>query len=416
MRSGTIVALTGLALAAHGAVFQAQAATTLNALFQAQAGYSEAEIRAMTTAYQKLHPDITVTMEFVPYEALHDKTVLAKGASQAYDVVLSDSVWTPEYAVNGIIEDVTARMTPAMRDGILPGALGSAEYKDKFYGLPWIVDSKFLFYNKAMFAKAGIAAPPATWAEVEADALILKQKGIVEYPLVSSWSQNEALVADYAEILAGFNGKFLDADGKPAFQTGGGLDAATWMAQSLSRDKVTNPHSLEFVEDDVKRVFSSGQAAMALNWTYMWDGANTPSNDTKVAGQVGVAAPPGAKPGEVGAVNGSQPLCIPTNSTHKDAAWDYIVYLTSAQVQNAYATNSLPMWTGSFADPEVIKGRTELLAAAQKSFAVMIGRPEVVNYQQFSVALQQSLQQVVTGRVPPAKALGSAAEGLSAGK
>jgi len=416
MRSGTIVALTGLALAAHGAVFQAQAATTLNALFQAQAGYSEAEIRAMTTAYQKLHPDITVTMEFVPYEALHDKTVLAKGASQAYDVVLSDSVWTPEYATNGIIEDVTARMTPAMREGILPGALGSAEYKDKFYGLPWIVDSKFLFYNKAMFAKAGIAMPPATWAEVEADALILKQKGIVEYPLVSSWSQNEALVADYAAILAGFDGKFLDASGKPAFQSGGGLDAADWMAQSLSKDKATNPHSLEFVEDDVKRVFSSGQAAMALNWTYMWDGANTPSNDTKVAGQVGVAPPPGAKPGEVGAVNGSQPLCIPTNSTHKDAAWDYIVYLTSAQVQNAYSTNSLPMWTGSFSDPAVVKGRTELLAAAQKSFSVMIGRPEVVNYQQFSVALQQSLQQVVTGRVAPAKALEAAAEGLSASK
>lgn len=413
MRGGTILALAGLALAAHGT---AQAATTLNALFQAQAGYSEAEIRAMTTAYQKLHPDVTVTMEFVPYEALHDKTVLAKGASTAYDVVLSDSVWTPEYAVNGIIEDVTARMTPELRQGILTGALGSAEYKGKFYGLPWIVDSKFLFYNKAMFAKAGITAPPRTWAEVEADALLLKQKGVVDFPLVSSWSQNEALVADYTAIMAGFGGRSLDAAGKPAFQTDGGLEAAKWMAQSLNKDHVTNPHSLEFVEDDVKRVFSSGQAAMALNWTYMWDGANTPSNDTKVAGQVGVTTAPGDKPGEVGAVNGSQPLCIPTNSQHKDAAWDYILYLTSAKVQNAYATNSLPMWKSSFADPAVVNGRTELLDAAQKSFAVMIGRAEVVNYQQFSVALQQSLQQVVTGRAEPAAALRSAAESLSAGQ
>ncbi len=416
MRSGTIFALTGLALAAHGAGRQARAATTLNALFQAQAGYGEAEIRAMTTAYQKLHPDITVTMEFVPYEALHDKTVLAKGASTAYDVVLSDSVWTPEYAAGGIIEDVTARMTPELRDGILTGALGSAEYKDKFYGLPWIVDSKFLFYNKAMFAKAGIASPPRTWAEVEADALLLKQKGVVDFPLVSSWSQNESLVADYTAIMAGFGGSSLDAAGKPAFQTGGGLAAATWMAQSLTKDKVTNPHSLEFVEDDVKRVFSSGQAAMALNWTYMWEGANTPSNDTKIAGQVGVTTAPGDKPGDVGAVNGSQPLCIPTNSQHKDAAWDYILYLTSAKVQNAYATNSLPMWKSSFADPAVVHGRTELLDAAQKSFAVMIGRAEVVNYQQFSVALQQSLQQVATGRAAPAAALQSAATALSASK
>ena len=393
---------------------QAHAATTLTALFQAQAGYSEAEIRAMTEAYTKLHPDVTVNMEFVPYEALHDKTVLAKGATTAYDVVLSDSVWTPEYAVNGIIEDVTSRVTPEMKAGILAGAMGSGEYKGKLYGLPWIVDAKFLFYNKAMFAKAGIDHPPASWAEIEQDAITLKSKGVVEYPFVASWSQNEALTADYAAMLAGFGGQFLDASGKPAFQTGGGLAAAQWMAQSLLKDKVTNPHSLEFVEDDVKRVFSSGQAAMALNWTYMWDGANTASADTKIAGQVGVIASPGPTPGSVGTSNGSQPLCIPTNSTHKDAAWDYIVYLTSQPVQNAYATNSLPMWKGSFDDPKVSNNRPELMTAASKSFDAMIGRPEVVDYQQFSVALQQALQQVATGRAEPAAALAVAAEGLAA--
>lgn len=414
MRRRMIVAAAGFWLAAQGAAPAARAETVLNALFQAQAGYSEQDIRAMTADYLKLHPDVTVKFEFVPYEALHDKTVLAKGASSAYDVVLSDSVWTPEYATAGVVEDVTARITPELRNGILAGAMGSGEYNGHVYGLPWIVDSKFLFYNKAMFAKAGIAAPPRTWAEVEQDAITLKQKGIVEYPLVSSWSQNEALTADYAAILQGFDGKFVDAAGKPVFQTDGGLDAAKWMAQSILVDKVTSPHSLEYVEDDVKRVFSSGQAAMALNWTYMWDGANTPSNDTKIAGQVGVVAAPGLKPGEVGATNGSQPLCIPTNSTHKDAAWDYILYLTSQKVQDAYATNSLPMWKGSFDNPQVIAGRTELLAAAKASFAVMTNRPEVVNYQQFSTALQQSLQEVATGRAEPGKALQAAAEQLGA--
>ncbi len=414
MRTGWTIALAALALGGQGTLRTAVADTALHALFQAQAGYSEAEIRAMTDAYTKAHPGVTVSLEFVPYEALHDKTVLAKGSSHAYDVVLSDSVWTPEYALNGIIEDVTARITPELRNGILGGALGSAEYKGKLYGLPWIVDSKFLFYNTAMFAKAGIAAPPRTWAEVEQDAILLKQKGVVEFPLVSSWSQNEALTADYAALLQGFDGKFLDNAGKPVFQTGGGLAAAQWMAQSILKDKVTNPHSLEYVEDDVKRVFSSGQAAMALNWTYMWDGANTPSNDTKIAGQVGVVAAPGMKSGDVGATNGSQPLCIPANSQNKDAAWDYILYLTSQPVQNAHATNSLPMWKASFDDPAVAAGRTELMAAAKASFAVMTNRPEAVNYQQFSVALQQSLQQVVTGRQPPEAALQTAASALGA--
>ena len=408
--------LAGALLLTAALVPQARAATTLTALFQAQAGYSEAEVRAMTDAYIKLHPDITVNLEFVPYDGLHDKTILAKGAATAYDVILSDSVWTPEYVEGGVIADVSSRITPEMKAAILGGALGSAEYKGKYYGLPWIVDAKFLFYNKDMFARAGIEKPPSTWAEVEADGLLLKTKGIVEYPLVASWAQAEALVADYTAILAGFGGRFLDDAGKPVFHKGGGLAAAEWMATSLNRDHVTNPHSLEYVEDDVKRVFASGQAAMALNWTYMWDGANTPSADTKIAGKVGVAPPPGPVAGKVGAVNGSQPLCIPTNSAHKDAAWDYILYLTSQKVQNAYATNSLPMWQGSFSDPAVIAGRPELLAAAKASFEAMIGRPEVVDYQQFSLALQQALQAIATGRAAPSTGLAVAAEGLSAAR
>ena len=134
-----------------------------------------------------------------------------------------------------------------------------------------------------------------------------------------------------------------------------------------------------------------------------------------MAGKVGVEPAPGfAEPGQVGTVNGTQPLGIPSNSKHKDAAWDYIVYLTSPAVQNAYATNSLPVWRSSFSDPKVINGRTELLATARDSFAAMINRPEVVDYQQFSTALQQALQQTVTGRAKPDAALKSAAEALSA--
>jgi multiple sugar transport system substrate-binding protein len=246
------------------------------------------------------------------------------------------------------------------------------------------------------------------------DAQIIKQKHLVEYPLVWSWSQAEALVCDYAVLLAANKGQFTTPDGKPAFQTGGGLKAAEFMVQTLT-EKLSNPHSLEYVEDDVKRVFSSGQAAIALNWTYMWDGANTPSNDTKVAGQVGVEAAPGfAEPGQVGTVNGTQPLGIPINSKNKDAAWDYIVYLTSPAVQNAYATNSLPVWKNSFSDPKVIAGRTELLAAARASFAAMINRPEVVDYQQFSSTLQQALQQALAGKAKPAATLKTAADALAA--
>jgi multiple sugar transport system substrate-binding protein len=82
-------------LLAAGMTGAAHADTTLNALFQAQAAYSEDNVRAMTADFEKANPDIKVNLEFVPYEGLHDKTVLAQG-SGGYDVVLYDVIWPAE--------------------------------------------------------------------------------------------------------------------------------------------------------------------------------------------------------------------------------------------------------------------------------------------------------------------------------
>jgi multiple sugar transport system substrate-binding protein len=74
--------LLGAVLVAGVSVPHAFAETTLNALFMAQAAYSEADVRAMTDAFTKANPDVKVNLEFVPYEGLHDKAVLAQGFRQ----------------------------------------------------------------------------------------------------------------------------------------------------------------------------------------------------------------------------------------------------------------------------------------------------------------------------------------------
>ncbi len=99
--------LLGAALASP-----AHAETKLNALFMAQAAYSEADVRAMTEAFTKANPDVKVNLEFVPYEGLHDKTVLAQGSGGGYDVVLFDVIWPAEYATNKVLVDVTDKITP----------------------------------------------------------------------------------------------------------------------------------------------------------------------------------------------------------------------------------------------------------------------------------------------------------------
>ena len=225
MTKRSLISSLGLGLALSTGY--AQAETTLNALFMSQSAYSEADVRAMTDAYVAAHPDVKVNLEFVPYEGLRDKTLLAQGSGTGYDVVLFDVIWPAEYATNGILADVSSRITPEMKAGVLPGAWTTVEYQGKQYGMPWILDTKYLFYNKDMLAKAGIAAPPKTWDELTEQAKIIKEKGIVEYPIVWSWAQAEAVICDYTTLLSAYGGSFLDADGKPVFDQGGGLKRST---------------------------------------------------------------------------------------------------------------------------------------------------------------------------------------------
>jgi multiple sugar transport system substrate-binding protein len=385
------------------------AETALNALFMSQAAYSEDDVRAMTADFMKEHPDIKVNLEFVPYEGLRDKTLLAQGAGSGFDVVLFDVIWPAEFAQNKVLRDVTDRVTPDMNKGVLPGAWTTVEYSGKRYGMPWILDTKYLFYNTEMLSKAGFSAPPKTWTELQEQAKAIKQKGIVEYPIVWSWAQAEAAICDYTTLVAANQGQFFDSSGKPAFQKGGGLEALTYMLNT-EVEGLSNPHSREYLEEDVRRVFSSGQAAFALNWTYMYNLANDPK-ESQVAGKVGVAPAPGVEgKTEASAVNGSMGLGITTTSKHPDEAWTYITYMTSKPVQEKYARLSLPIWAASYTEPSVTKGQEPLVAAAQKSLGLMFPRPTTPKYQELSTALQQAIQSTLQKSESPEQALQSAAQ------
>ncbi|RAU33541.1 ABC transporter substrate-binding protein [Pantoea sp. RIT413] len=392
-----------LALFLLASAASATAATSLNALFMTQAAYSESDIRAMTQAFEKANPDVKVNLEFVPYEALHDKIVAARGAGgNGYDVVLFDAIWPAEFTKFNLLQDVSSRISAEDKAQIFPGALKTVVFNGKTLGMPWILDTKYLYYNKAMLEKAGIRDLPQTWQQVMDDARIIKEKKIVNYPLVWSWSQAEALVCDYTTLVSGFGGQFYQ-NGKLRFSSPASLQAVKLMKSSLD-DGLTNPASREYLEEDVRKAFSNGDAAFALNWTYMYNMAND-AKQSKVAGQVGIMPAPGDAPGKAGAVNGSMGLGIASGSTHADQAWQYIRYMTSQPVQNNYARLSLPIWKSSYQDAAVMKDQESLIKAADTSLSVMLSRPETADYSRLSSTLQQQLQQVLTGGATPEAAM-----------
>lgn len=394
------------------ATSMAFADTKLNALFMSQAAYSEADIKAMTAEFEENNPSISVALEFVPYEALHDKIITSAAAgTNGYDIVLYDVVWPAEFAEGGFLTDVTDRVPKELGNQIFDGAWTTVTYNSRIFGMPWILDTKYLFFNREMLSQAGIETPPSTWAEVMEQSQILKDKGVVKYPLVWSWSQSEAMICDYTTLVAAHGGSFFE-EGKPAFDKDGGLAAIDYMATSL-KDGLTNPASTEYFEEDVRRVFSNGEAAFALNWTYMNALVNDPS-ESKVAGKIGVIPAPGVKGvSEASAVNGSMGLGIPSNSAHKDEAWALISYLTDKKVQENYAKLSLPVWKESYSIKSVTEGQEELVSAASKAIAVMSPRPVVPAYTEVSNILQKHLHSILLGEESSEDALADAVKRVS---
>jgi multiple sugar transport system substrate-binding protein len=379
----------------------------ITALFMQQAGYSEPDIRAMTADFAQANPKIQVEPTFVAYEALHDK-IVAAAAAGTYDVVLIDVIWPAEFGSKHIVTDVTSQFPASWKSDMLGGALATASYQNHYYGVPWILDTKYLFYNTDMLAQGGIdPASLSTWDGVLAAAQTLKSKKIIDTPLIWSWKQAEALVCDYTQLLGAFGGKFLSDDAKtPAFDTGGGVQALEFMKKSLDQG-LSNHNSLESLEDDVRKIFSDGQAAMALNWTYMFNAANDPSQ-SKVAGKVGVTPTPRGSAGNPG-VNGSMALCVSSGSKNQKAAWTYLSYLTSAAVQNKYAKSSLPCWTKSYDDPQVLATAPQMVPVAKNELANLIARPQVPKYNDISQVLQTELQKALLGQKTPQQALTDAA-------
>src|SRR5215212_188990 len=357
---------TGLLLLAGCGGGQGGGSGTLNALFMSQAAYSETDVKNMTEQFQKQNPGIKVNLTFVTYEALHGK--------------------------------------------IVAGGLKTTEYDGRYYGVPWILDTKYFFYNKKMLGEAGINPPPDTWDGVVEAARALKSKGVVEYPLIWSWAQAEAIICDYAQLLGAYGGQFFDENGKPTFNTGGGLQALEFMRMTLD-EKLSNPASMETLEDDARKVISQGEAAMALNWTYMFALANDPK-ESQVAGQIDIAHTPKGPAGAPG-VNGSMGMAITSGSQNQDAAWKYIQFMTSQKIQNQYAKLSLPIWKSSYDDKQVIQALPEVVPVAKTQLNDLILRPVVTQYNDVSHTMQVELQQALTGDKTPKQALDDAAKAVS---
>lgn len=385
-----------------------------------QAGPTPEEMNAIVAAFNETNPNIDVQIEYVSYDALHDKIVTSMASNPpAYDVILVDDIWYAEFADAGYLLDVTDQLTDEMNSDVFESAWGITTVNGRTYGMPWLLDAKYFYYNEELLQQAGYNEPPRTWEELEEMARTAKEKGVVEFPIVWSWAQAEAAVCDLVTVLEGNGGSFLDESGKIAFNNEAGVQALDWMVKTLN-EGLSNPASISYVEEDVRNSFSAGNAIFALNWLYMYELADLNTEESQVAGKVKMALMPVFQSQldaglESATINGSMAFSVVAGSPNQEAAWEYIKFLTSKDIQLQYAAHLLPIWSSAY-EGESLSTLQELNPAAEvtvpmfsEQFPFARVRPKVPYYPEGSKALQLAMQKALTGQATAQEALDEAA-------
>jgi raffinose/stachyose/melibiose transport system substrate-binding protein len=163
-------------------------------------------------AFQKAHPNVTITMDAVADDPYKEKIRVVMASGQIPDIYFT---WVGEYTRQfiraGRVLDLTKYLSgPDWQGRFAPATLDAYRTDGKLYGVPLNQDAKFMIYNKALFAKAGVSAPPATWPEFTAVLDKIKAAGIVP---VSFGSQLAWTTAHY---IGDLNAKLVPMDVREA--------------------------------------------------------------------------------------------------------------------------------------------------------------------------------------------------------
>lgn len=330
-----------------------------------------------------------VNLEVIGWNDLQTRIQTAVTSGQGPDVVNIGNTWAVSLqATGGFLELGDAEMEAiggkekfvetALQTG---GAADTAPTSVPLYGLAY-----GLFYNKKMFADAGVQ-PPTTWEELVAAAKKLTKGSVYGLSLAAgSYTENN----HFAFINACQNGaEVFDAEGKPTFTSDGVVDGIMRYLDLMQTDKVVNTSNAQY-DNGTKSVadFAKGKAAMILNQNNAVATILDNGMDLSNVGVVPFPAPAAAPDKTASHVAGIN-LSIMENTKNKDASLAFMKYMTSPEVQEKLGKpyNSLPVLKDGKAtfstDPEMLKIFPEIyntrskplpLVPAEDQFETNVGK------------------------------------------
>ena len=111
--------------------------------------------------FEKDHPNIKVESVPYPYDGFRQALLTSAAGGEGPDLVRLDIIWSPEFAKQGIIMNLSEKMSDFkdFSDKVFAGPLSTNAYNGAYYGLPLDTNTRVFIYNQELLDKAGIKAP-----------------------------------------------------------------------------------------------------------------------------------------------------------------------------------------------------------------------------------------------------------------
>lgn len=286
--------------------------------------------------------NIDVELSLLPFAELRSKvlTELVTGSAR-YDVVLVSEAWMGEFGDYLEVLDPYLQNTELIDPDydfadIIPGSLAGGSYQGTQVGIPWRDAARMLFWNKKMFDDAGISGPPKTWQEAleMSRALTKDTDGDGKTDIWGIGIQGEAGWAasiEFQSVLLSWGGRLLDENNlKAAFNSPQGVEALKYYTDLVRTNKVAPPEVVTWNWDPLITGLQQGKIAMSCLYSPYAALMDDPEK-SQVVGQIEYSLCPEQETTQT--IGAAWQYSIPKDAPNKEAAFKFIQYFTSKDIQ-----------------------------------------------------------------------------------
>jgi multiple sugar transport system substrate-binding protein len=311
----------------------------------------EADARQrVVDAFQRRHPDIKVRTLLSGGNPLQHMSIYCAGG-KCPDVLMAWDLTYAGLAARGVLLDLNTMLAQDKAFAADLKSDGIRSLYDTFtfdggqYALPEQWSGNFLYYNKKLFAEAGVRPPPGRWDQPWSFGEFLDAaKGLTKRDRsgrVSQWGYVDSWVPFYAAGLFGMNNgvPWCTPRMNPThlnFDNEAFLEGIQFYADLAHKHRVA-PTSSDIQSMSTMDLFTSGRAAMALggHWRYQTvDLAKGLDFDVTVL-------PTGPKGRAARSNIGTTGLAIAASSPRKQQAWEFVKFATGPVGQAVTAESGL---------------------------------------------------------------------------